>query len=65
MPVAMVHVEGKEAPNDMKRKFSTIFSRCMTCDRIFRTSTANHKTCRTCREEREMAIFFQWLDATV
>lgn len=47
----------------MKRKFSTIFTRCNTCDRIFRASSAYHSMCRSCQSERELKLFFEWLDA--
>lgn len=46
----------------MKRKFSSIFTRCNSCDRIFRTSSPYHAICRACRDEREMTMFFEWLD---
>jgi hypothetical protein len=46
----------------LKKKFSTLFTRCSSCDRLFRTAHAFHATCRTCRSDREMSLFFQWLE---
>ena len=46
----------------MKKRFLTIFTRCNTCDRMFRSTSERHETCRTCRTDREMRQFFHWLD---
>ncbi len=48
----------------MKRSFNTLFRRCQVCHRIFRSSgTQRPSSCRTCRDEQELALFWDWLDS--